>query len=254
MNQADTPMPPAATGSRLGRFFAARMDRKSYLGLRLTVGLAIIAVGLWIFGGLLEEVLDNATLVHLDVAAASWIHSTITPAGMRIFLAITNVGSPVVMGVIAVIGVVTTFIRRHHLLAYAWAAAAGGGAILDSILKYTIHRTRPAYALALLHGTSFSFPSGHAMGSLIGYGFLAYATVLTGKRIGWHKRMVFTLAALLTFLIGVSRVYIGVHFPSDVAGGWAAGLAWLAICITGYEVVSGRSASHRPLAPSPETP
>jgi len=68
------------------------------------------------------------------------------------------------------------------------------------------------------------------------------------------QRMVFTLAALLTFLIGVSRVYIGVHFPSDVAGGWAAGLAWLAICITGYEVVSGRSASHRPLAPSPETP
>jgi membrane-associated phospholipid phosphatase len=256
MNEADSPMPPEATGSwgGLSRFFAARLDRKSYLGLRLTVGLAIIALGLWIFGGLLEEVLDNATLVHWDVAAAAWIHSAGTPIGTRIFLAISNVGSPVVMGVIAVIGVVTTFIRRHHLLAYAWAAAAGGGAILDGILKYTIHRTRPAYALALLHGTSFSFPSGHAMGSMIGYGFLAYATVLTAKSIGWHKRMIFSFAALLTLLIGVSRVYIGVHFPSDVAGGWAAGLAWLTMCITGYELVSGRSAKHRPLAPSPNTP
>jgi membrane-associated phospholipid phosphatase len=254
MTDANSPMPPEATGSRLSRFFAARMDRKSYLGLRLTVGLAIIALGLWIFGGLLEEVLDNATLVHWDVAAAAWIHSTGTPIGTRIFLAITNVGSPVVMGVIAVVGVVTTFIRRHHLLAYAWAAAAGGGAILDGILKYTIHRTRPAYALALLHGTSFSFPSGHAMGSLIGYGFLAYAIVLTGKTIGWHKRMIFSLAALMTLLVGVSRVYIGVHFPSDVAGGWAAGLAWLTICITGYELVSGRSAKHHPLTPSSDTP
>jgi membrane-associated phospholipid phosphatase len=252
VNDAETPMP--AHGSALSRFFAARLDRKSYLGLRLTVGLLIIAAGLWLFGGLLEEVLDNATLVHWDVTAAGWIHSTITPAGMRAFLAITNVGSPVVMGVLATIGVVVTFLRRHHLLAYTWAAAAGGGAILDGILKYTIHRTRPRYALALLHGTSFSFPSGHAMGSMIGYGFLAYATVLTGKRIGWHKRMIFSLAALLTLLIGVSRVYIGVHFPSDVLGGWAAGLAWLAVCITGYEFVSGRSAAHRPLTPSPETP
>ena len=253
MNEADAPM-QTHHGTKLSRFFAARLDRKSYLGLRLTVGLVIIAAGLWVFGGLLEEVLDNATLVQWDVVAAGWIHSTITPAGMRAFLAITNVGSPVVMGVIATAGVVVTFVRRHHLLAYTWAAAAGGGAMLDAILKYTVHRTRPQYALALLHGSSFSFPSGHAMGSMIGYGFLAYATVLTGTRVGWHKRMIFSLAALLTLLIGVSRVYIGVHFPSDVLGGWAAGLAWLTVCITGYEFVSGRSAARRPLTPSPDTP
>ncbi|MFL5561471.1 MAG: phosphatase PAP2 family protein [Gemmatimonadaceae bacterium] len=253
MNEADAPMQPHR-GTRVSRFFAARLDRKSYLGLRLTVGLLIIAAGLWVFGGLLEEVLDNATLVQWDVIAASWIHSTITPAGTRVFLAITNVGSPVVMAVLATIGVAVTFLRRHHLLAYTWAAAAGGGAMLDGILKHTIHRTRPQYALALLHGSSFSFPSGHAMGSMIGYGFLAYATVLTGTRVGWHKRMIFSFAALLTLLIGVSRVYIGVHFPSDVLGGWAAGLAWLAVCITGYEFVSGRSATRRPLTPSPDTP
>ncbi len=252
MSEADAPTPRPR--QKLFRFFAARLDRKSYLGLHLTIGLAVFALGVWLFGGLLEEVLDNATLVHWDLAASSWIHSTNTPAGVRLFVAITDIGSPVAMGVIATIGVIVTFVRGHRLLAYAWAAAAGGGAIVDGILKYAIHRTRPEYAAAFLHGTSYSFPSGHAMGSIIGYGFLAYAIVLTGKRAGWHRNMVFSAAALLTFLIGMSRVYIGVHYPSDVVGGWAAGLAWLAVCITGYQVVSGRSAMRHPPTPSPDTP
>lgn len=248
MTEADTPRERWS----LFRFLAARVDRKSYLGLRLTIGLVLIAGGIWLFGGLLEEVLDNATLVHWDLAVASWIHSTATPFGDRIFYVITNIGSPPAMVAIALVGVVVTFVKRHRLLAYAWAAAAAGGAAIDYVLKTTVHRSRPEYAAAFLHGTSYSFPSGHAMGSLIGYGFLAYALVATVKRAAEHRRMVFALAILMTLLVGVSRVYLDVHYPSDVAGGWAAGFAWLAICITGYEVVSGRSALRHPSPPSQE--
>lgn len=236
----------------LFRFLAARLDRKSYLGLRLTIGLVLIAGGVWLFGGLLEEVLDNATLVHWDLAAASWIHSTATPFGDRIFYAITNIGSPPAMVGIAVVGVLVAFVKRHRLLAYAWAAAAAGGAAIDYVLKTTVHRSRPEYAAAFLHGSSYSFPSGHAMGSLIGYGFLAYALVVTVRRAAEHRRVVFALAVLMTLLVGISRVYLDVHYPSDVAGGWAAGFAWLAICITGYDVVSGRSALRHPSPPSQE--
>lgn len=250
MTEADTPRERWS----LFRFFAARVDRKSYLGLRLTIGLVLIAGGIWLFGGLLEEVLDNATLVHLDLAAASWIHSTATPLGDRIFYAITNIGSPPAMVAIALFGVVVSFVKRHRLLAYAWAAAAAGGAAIDYVLKTTVHRSRPEYAAAFLHGTSYSFPSGHAMGSLIGYGFLAYALVATVHRAAEHRRVVFALAMLMTLLVGISRVYLDVHYPSDVAGGWAAGFAWLAICITGYEVVSGRSALRHPSPPSQEAP
>lgn len=248
MTEADTPRERWS----LFRFLAARVDRKSYLGLRLTIGLVLIAGGIWLFGGLLEEVLDNATLVHWDLAAASWIHSTATPLGDRIFYAITNIGSPPAMVAIAVIGVVVAFVKRHRLLAYAWAAAAAGGAAIDYVLKTTVHRSRPEYAAAFLHGTSYSFPSGHAMGSLIGYGFLAYALVATVRRAAEHRRVVFALAILMTLLVGISRVYLDVHYPSDVAGGWAAGFAWLAICITGYDVVSGRSALRHPSPPSQE--
>lgn len=233
----ETPRSPA----RWLRFFAARLDRESYLGLHLTVGLGVIALGVWLFGSLLEEVLDNDALVRADIAIASWIHSMTTPVGVKIFVAITNIGSPVVMATIAVVGAVTMFVKRHRLLAAAWVAAAAGGGVLDYLLKTTVHRSRPEYAAAFLHGSSYSFPSGHAMGSLLGYGFLAYALVLTGQRHARGARVVYSLAALLTLLIGISRVYIGVHYPSDVAGGWAAGLAWLAVCITGYQVVSGRT-------------
>ena len=239
---------------RLFRFLEARLDRKSYLGLRLTIGLVVIALGVWLFGGLLEEVLDNATLVQMDLAAARWIHSATTLGGDAIFVAITNIGSPPVMSVIALVGVVVAFIRRHRLLAFTWAAAALGGAALDYVLKTTIHRSRPEYAAAFLHGTSYSFPSGHAMGSIIGYGFLAYALTLTVRWAGEHRRAVFAAAALLTLLIGISRVYLDVHYPSDVLGGWAAGLAWLAVCVTGYEFVTGRAALRQPPTPAPETP
>jgi undecaprenyl-diphosphatase len=92
------------------------------------------------------------------------------------------------------------------------------------------------------------------MGSVIGYGFLAYAIIVTTRWAGWHRRLVLAAAALLTLLIGLSRVYIGVHYPSDVVGGWAAGVAWLAVCITGYQVVSARSALRHPPTPAQEAP
>jgi len=240
--------------SRWPRFLAARLDPDAYLGLHFTVGLIVIVLGLWLFGGVLEEVLDNDALVRWDMTASGWVHSTTTPAGIRVFEFFTNIGSPVAMAIIAVIGVVVTFVRKHRRLALAWVAAVGGGAIVDGVLKAMIHRTRPQYAAAFLHGTSYSFPSGHAMGSMIGYGFVAYAIVLTGEWAGWHRQAVFSAAGLMTLLVGVSRVYIGVHYPSDVVGGWAAGLVWLTVCITGYQVVSGRSAIRHPPTPSQDTP
>ena len=250
-----TPDGTPRSPGRWMRFFANRIDRDAYLGLHFTVGLVVIALGLWLFGGLVEEVLDNDALVRWDLTAANWIHSTTTPVGMSVFHFITNLGSPVVMATIAVVGAVTAFAKRHRRLAYAWAAAAAGGAILDYVLKTSVHRTRPEYAAAFLHGSSYSFPSGHAMGSLIGYGFLAFAlSVAFEPRTRWHRQMIFTIAALFTLLIGVSRVYLGVHYPSDVLGGWAAGLAWLAVCITGFQVATGRAGLRHAVNPSSTIP
>ncbi len=240
-----SPRQAPRSAPRWRRFLRARLERDSYLGLHLTAGLAVVASGVWLFGGLLEEVLDSDALVRWDVATAGVMHSATTSRGIAVFAAITNLGSPLAMSALAVIGVMTTIALRQRLLAAAWAAAAAGGALVDAVLKMTIHRTRPEFAAAFLHGSSYSFPSGHAMGSVIGYGFLAYAIVKTRQRRGWQRALAFAAATLLALLIGVSRVYLGVHYPSDVAGGWAAGLAWLAVCVTGYEVGAGRATRRR---------
>ena len=106
---------------------------------------------------------------------------------------------------------------------------------LDWALKTIFHRDRPAFPKAFVHALGFSFPSGHAMGSLIGIGMLAYLIIhSTGKRRA--AVTVGVAATLLVLGVGFSRLYLGAHYPSDVLAGFAAGIVWLAACISAVEV------------------
>ncbi|MFN2572081.1 MAG: phosphatase PAP2 family protein, partial [Gemmatimonadales bacterium] len=94
----------------------------------------------------------------------------------------------------------------------------------------------PGYTVAMLHHSTWSFPSGHAMGSLVGYGMLAYVLVLFGPRTPRFRAVTITGTAVLITAIGASRLYLGVHYFSDVMGGYAAGLLWLSACVCGVEI------------------
>jgi undecaprenyl-diphosphatase len=126
--------------------------------------------------------------------------------------------------------------RREWILLGGWLAAFAGGGLLDGVLKLVIRRPRPPYADAFLQHFSWSFPSGHAMGSLIGYGMLAYVLMLLWIHRRSAQIAVALGAALLIVAIGLSRLYLGVHYFSDVVGGYAAGVLWLSACISGVEV------------------
>jgi undecaprenyl-diphosphatase len=140
------------------------------------------------------------------------------------------------MTVLAFAGALLLATLGEWIVLGGWAAAFAGASLIDHWLKLTIHRPRPVYAGALLHHPSWSFPSGHAMGSLVGYGMLAYVLMLhaSGNRRtqGWIAAM----AGLLVLAIGISRLYLGVHYFSDVMGGYAAGLLWLSACVTAVEL------------------
>jgi undecaprenyl-diphosphatase len=235
----------------VARFVAARLDPKAYLGLHVTVGLGVTALALWLFGAILEEVLDNATVVRMDVATVAWVDAHVTPFGLRVFGLITRLGDVPVIPLIAVVGAIVLWRERQRLLLACWTAAFVGGVLLDALLKSLVHRARPELAMRHLHVASFSFPSGHTMAATVGYGMLAYV-VMTHWRPRRVRRWFIALpAATLALLVGVSRVYLGVHFPTDVLGGFAAGIAWLAICITGM-TIARKTPAVTPEARDPE--
>lgn len=236
----DAPAPARGWIGRLREFAVERLDPKAFLGLHLTVGLILGALGVWTFSELLDGVLDNRLLVRWDMAVDAQIHAHVTAAGLNIFNWVSRIGSPLSMTGIAIVGAIVLLLRHRHIMCIGWSAAFVGGGVLEYILKLLVHRTRPTYGNAYLIGHTYSFPSGHAMMSFIGMTTLLYVLW-----VYWHPSWPARLASIgaavaVIVLVGVSRIYLGVHYPSDVAGGWAAGAAWIAVCISGVAFTLNR--------------
>jgi membrane-associated phospholipid phosphatase len=233
---------------RAKRFLAARFDPKSHLGLGLTARLVVFVAAIWALRGLLDAVLDNETLVRFDIVVATWFHGHTTPAGLRVFNFLTQLGSPVVNVLIALVAIYL-WRAREWLLMWTWLAANLGGKVIETVLKDTVHRTRPHYGTDYLHGRSYSFPSGHTMSATICYLFLAYIIAVRPHTTRSGRRIVLAAAACIVIVVAFSRLYLGVHYPSDVAGGFAAGLAWLSLCGVTRRLIS--SGSPEPAASPP---
>ncbi|MDQ6635598.1 MAG: phosphatase PAP2 family protein [Gemmatimonadota bacterium] len=235
----DSPRSPARW---LRRAWTDRLDPHFYLGLHLTVGLVAAVLGIWLFGAVLDAVLANERLVRWDIATDAAIHSRMTMRDLRAADVMTQLGAPVTMALLGLGGAVFLWHARRTIALVGWLAAFGGGLLIDMTLKAAVHRPRPTYGAAYLHGHTYSFPSGHSMGSIIGYGMLLYLVhhAWAGRTTVRGAAYVATVAIIL--LIGLSRILLGVHYPSDVLGGWAAGLAWMAVCMTGVSIAQQRHA------------
>ena len=225
---------------RFKRILAKRLSTDTYVGLHLTVSFVVLAGAIWISSTLLDAILNNAELVRWDVAAAAWMHSKTTPTGTALSRWISEIGSPTSMGVVAVIGGTVLLMRRRKTLLVAWVAAFAGGGALEKILKTVVHRTRPIFNTTPPNEQSLSFPSGHSMMCLIGVGMLVYVAIVPGQLKGPRRTVLIALAAMFVVLMGISRVYLGAHFPSDVVGGFAAGAGWVAICVGVRGIVQHR--------------
>lgn len=217
--------------SSVSRFLASRLDSQSYVGLHLTVSLMLAAAAVWVSSALLDAVLDNATLVHLDIVTDAWVHARLNPVGLTVSRAISDGGSPAVMTAIGVIGGIVLIVRRRTTLLATWVAVFGGGWILERVLKIVVHRTRPAFTPTRASEFTMSFPSGHAMMCTMGMGMLVYVLMVPRPPAKPWRDVLIGLAASIVLVVGISRVYLGAHYPSDVLGGYAFGIAWLAVCI-----------------------
>jgi undecaprenyl-diphosphatase len=207
----------------------------AYLTLHAVVALLATIAGLAIFSKLADWITDQAAITRFDVRFDDGLHALATPIGLTIARVFSFIGGPGAMAVLMFAGAIYLLVKRQRTFLYGWLIAFIGGGALDWALKAIFHRARPAFPQAFVHALGFSFPSGHAMGSLIGIGMLAYLIIhSTGGR--WADITVGVTAALVVLAVGFSRLYLGAHYPSDVLAGFAAGLVWLAACISAIEV------------------
>ncbi len=205
---------------------------------------AILVAGAVLSAWAGDAFLDLAEAVHaktpalaeFDALAHSWAAVHRTQSSTFFFLLMTTIGGPVGLAVIALfVGALLAFKRRWRWLLYL-AITAGGGAILNEELKRYFARARPSLAEALRQAHGYSFPSGHSMGSTIVFCAFSYLAVRTLTSWRWRSAAV-ALAATLIISVALSRVYLGVHWISDIAAGITCGLTWFAVTTVSYETL-----------------
>lgn len=216
----------------------AHFGRFGYLVLHLLIGLGGVA-GIAVFLALAAGVGGRGPATRVDLALAHALHDATSPPVTAVLRAVTFLGegwSQATIGVLVALGLLKS---RRKLWTLAWIIAVSGGGILNTVLKHVYARPRPVFADPILTASGFSFPSGHSMGTFVLAGMAAYLGVLhTNGRL----RHVAIVAGALGWAVtmGFSRMYLGVHYLTDVVGGYAAGSCWLAVCISGVEIARRR--------------
>ncbi len=216
------------------------------LGARLAFALAAAMGALLVFAPLAEDVLEGETMAF-DGAVRSFVQQLASPgltSAMRFVTLLGSTQTLVALGLCACVLFVAAGWRRDLVL---FAVTLAGAAALNATLKLSFGRARPEAFFNTPLPTSYSFPSGHALLSLCFYGALAVAVTPHLRRPA-ARGAVWTSAGLLAALIGFSRIYLGVHYPSDVVAGYATALVWVVLVALGSHTfkrqVSGRGAPH----------
>ncbi len=222
----------------------AWFQRLLALGPLALFNLGVLLFAAWVFGAIADEVREEEYLhIEMDLMRLLREPQTGEPLGpakmVEVARDITALGSGAVLGTTVTLIVGFLLFSRRFAAALFLAAASIGGATLNTMLKSFFGRTRPEEPLRLIEIDSLSFPSGHAMSSATIYLTIA---VLLARMAGkpWERIYIFAAALLLSFVIGFSRVYLGVHYPTDVVAGWAAGVAWAQVCWFSAHVIGRR--------------
>jgi undecaprenyl-diphosphatase len=207
----------------------------------IVISLAVAVLCLFLFAWLGREMLAGDTR-HFDNAVRSWVHQLASTGMTRAMNAISLLGYNVLIVELVIAFIV--FARLRWRRAAVWLAVAMTGALLlDLALKYAYHRARPT-AFFGTAPASYSFPSGHALCSLCFYGVLAGLLSARIKSRAW-RIAVWAAAAVLIIAIGLSRIYLGVHYPSDVLAGYLAATVWVGTVIVLDHVRKVRRVSRR---------
>ena len=231
------------------RGLLGNLSRKRYLTLHLGAGLLLSLLLVFAFARVARQVSGDSPLTRFDTALGLRLAALRAqmPALRVGLMACTLLGAFEFMLVFVPLGGISLWVGRRRLLAVVWVVAGLGAGLLNQALKRFYDRPRPPFKDAWVYETNQSFPSGHSTGSIVVYGLLAYLLALAIRGRPLRLGIVGGLG-LLILAIGFSRIALGAHYFSDVAGGFCVGAAWLTACITAIESVRLRRQPNPPAA------
>jgi len=205
----------------------ARKRLLELVSLSLLLGLATAAAALVFFGWLADEVLEGETR-HFDEVTRAAVHTLASPALTTAMRGLSFVGSALFLTVLTIMVVAWFVLRRWGREAQLFAITMIGASILNTTLKLVFRRPRPVPFFNLTAPETYSFPSGHALASCCF--FAGLAAILSGRVKSRRARtLIWITAAAMFLLIGLSRIYLGVHYTTDVIAGFAAALIWILV-------------------------
>lgn len=214
------------------------LTARSYLLLYIAAGGSLFMATMAVFAELAEALDADETLGRFDTILAGALHADLPESVLRALAVFTRLGDFQTLLVVGVVTGLALLVTRRYLLFWTWAVAVGGNGVLIRVLKGMFQRVRPLHDHGFVLEQGWSFPSGHASGSLVTYGMLAYLALRL-----WRAPWSWAVTALLvaTFLaIGFSRIFLQVHYFSDVLAGFVSGAGWMAVCVTACEIVLAR--------------
>jgi membrane-associated phospholipid phosphatase len=218
----------------LGRQLRQRWIKQIHLPMTVLMGKGgaswlVLYVSILSLLAVLSHQVLNRSLLAWEPPVLWRIHQLSHPVLDVLMVGITGLNDPPMA--ISITVVVFCFLawQRHRLEAAVFLLETLGGGLLSPLLKLVFNRPRPTLWPTLISETTFSYPSGHALGSVVLYGFLAYLFSTLYPR---YTGAFYGVAVPLILAIGFSRMYLGVHWPSDVLGGYSIGFLWVMMCIS----------------------
>lgn len=210
------------------KLFAAKIYRWTRAKLTLS---CLVSIGclclLALLGWLSQEVLERESF-SFDTTILWWLHRHSNATIDAVMTHITTLGNPEFVVPLVVISLGLLIWSRRFWTAQILCLTCLGALILNQGLKLVFAKPRPQLWTPLVVEHSYSFPSGHALGSAVLYGFLA---VLLARQYPRHRIAIYAIVLTIVMAIGLSRLILGVHYPTDIIAGYAVGILWLITCV-----------------------
>ncbi len=211
-------------------FVGRRLDRSGFSGLPLTLLGVVFIYVLLLLGGVVEDLLTADPIIAADTRIDNLLYAFRDPLMVKLFLWITLLAKPIIILSFSLLLFTVFLLRQKRVFILPLLVTLAGSGVFSLLGKVAFHRQRPS-GIGVYTETSFSFPSGHATIAAAFYGFVVY--YLWRQTQMWSRRLnILFIGVLFTAAIGFSRLYLGVHFLSDVLGGYLLGLLWLIIGIS----------------------